>query len=82
MIIKLLRLDFQMSSFEANSGEMADLFPIGGTRGLSPDFVGMLPKIRIKETNNIDYSGDKILCSVCLQVSMRAIRYLTLMSHL
>ncbi|KAK9668618.1 hypothetical protein RND81_13G072300 [Saponaria officinalis] len=59
----------QMGAVETNFEEVTNIFDTGGARGLSYDFVDKIPKIKISPKNNTDASGDKVSCSVCLQVS-------------
>ncbi|XP_077246690.1 NEP1-interacting protein 2-like [Tasmannia lanceolata] len=57
----------QISSMETTFEEGRDIFGTGGTKGLAVDSVEKLPKIKITAKNNMDASGEKICCSVCLQ---------------
>ncbi|XP_077220508.1 NEP1-interacting protein 2-like [Tasmannia lanceolata] len=57
----------QISSMEINFEEVLDIFGSGGTKGLAEDSIEKLPKIKITTKNNVDASGEKICCSVCLQ---------------
>ncbi|RWR92376.1 zinc finger protein [Cinnamomum micranthum f. kanehirae] len=57
----------QMSAVETTFEEVVDIFETGGAKGLSGDSVDKLPKIEITRKNNVDTSGEKICCSVCLQ---------------
>lgn len=63
-----------MSAVERTAEEVPDIFATDGTKGLSGDSVNMLPKMKITTTNNVDASGEKIGCSVCLQVGLLAIK--------
>lgn len=57
---------FQMSAL---SFESLDLFESGaGTMGLSLEEVEKLPKCKTTDKDSVDASGEKISCSVCLQV--------------
>ncbi|CAN1226442.1 NEP1-interacting protein 1 [Linum perenne] len=40
---------------------------LGSTKGLPGDSVEKIPKIKITNKNNVDASGDRVSCSVCLQ---------------
>lgn len=60
----------QMSAVETTFNEVVDIFETGGAKGLSGDSVDKLPKIEITRKNNVDTSGEKICCSVCLQVGL------------
>ncbi|XP_058090871.1 NEP1-interacting protein 1-like [Magnolia sinica] len=57
----------QMSAVETTFEEAVDFFGTGGSKGLSGDSVEKLPKIEITTKNNVDASGERICCSVCLQ---------------
>lgn len=63
-----LNVFVQMSAVETTFDEVVDIFETGGAKGLSGDSVDKLPKIEITRKNNVDTSGEKICCSVCLQV--------------
>lgn len=57
-----------MGAVETNFEEVTNIFDIGGVKGLPGDLVDKIPKIKITNTNNIDNSGERVSCSVCLQV--------------
>ncbi|KAM0938689.1 putative transcription factor C2H2 family [Dioscorea sansibarensis] len=57
----------QMNAVDLPFVEAIDLFETGGTRGMSKDLVDKIPKISVTAENNVDDSGEKICCSVCLQ---------------
>ncbi|KAK1325805.1 NEP1-interacting protein 1 [Acorus calamus] len=57
----------QMSAVDSTFGEFLDIFETGGTKGLCKELVDEIPKITIAAENNIDSSGERICCSVCLQ---------------
>lgn len=57
-----------MGAVEISFDEVQNLFDIGGAKGLSRDSVEKIPKITITSDNNVDASGEKDSCSVCLQV--------------
>ncbi|KAH1224052.1 NEP1-interacting protein 1 [Glycine max] len=59
----------QMGAVEASFDEVQNIFDTGGSKGLSGDLVEKIPKIKITTDNNFDASGDRVSCSVCLQVS-------------
>lgn len=63
----------QMSALSLQFMETPDFFETGGIRGLSEDEVEKLPKVQIAADESLDAAGDKISCSVCLQVYMLAI---------
>ncbi|XP_004512177.1 NEP1-interacting protein 1 [Cicer arietinum] len=56
----------QMGAVETSFDEVQNIFDIGGSKGLSGDSVAKIPKIKIT-SDNVDASGDKVSCSVCLQ---------------
>ncbi|VVB10113.1 unnamed protein product [Arabis nemorensis] len=55
----------QMGAVDTTFDELSSIFDTGGSKGLTGDLVDKIPKIKIK--NNIDASGNKDSCSVCLQ---------------
>ncbi|XP_008785049.1 NEP1-interacting protein 1 [Phoenix dactylifera] len=57
----------QMSALDSPYIEVPDFFETGDPVGMSKDSVDKLPKIEITTDNNVDASGDRICCSVCLQ---------------
>ncbi|KAF9621651.1 hypothetical protein IFM89_025562 [Coptis chinensis] len=57
----------QMGAIETSFEDSPDIFAIGGAKGLSKEIVERIPKIKVTTKNNVDASGDKISCSVCLQ---------------
>ncbi|KAK7406860.1 hypothetical protein VNO78_08494 [Psophocarpus tetragonolobus] len=57
----------QMGAVETNFDEVQNIFDTGGSKGLSGDLVEKIPKIKITADNNLDASGDRVSCSVCLQ---------------
>ncbi|XP_074302030.1 NEP1-interacting protein-like 1 [Silene latifolia] len=57
----------QMGAVETNFEEVTNIFDTGGAKGLSCDFVEKIPKIKITTENNMDASGERVSCSVCLQ---------------
>ncbi|KAH1266840.1 NEP1-interacting protein 1 [Glycine max] len=57
----------QMGAVETSFDEVQNIFDTGGSKGLSGDLVDKIPKIKITTDNNVDASGDRVSCSVCLQ---------------
>ncbi|KAK7309382.1 hypothetical protein RJT34_06058 [Clitoria ternatea] len=57
----------QMGAVETNFDEVQNIFDTGGAKGLSGDLVEKIPKIKITTDNNVDASGERVSCSVCLQ---------------
>lgn len=57
----------QMGAVESSFEEIPNIFDTGGSKGLPGDSVEKIPKISITSNNNVDASGDKVSCSVCLQ---------------
>ncbi|KAK7367253.1 hypothetical protein VNO80_09262 [Phaseolus coccineus] len=57
----------QMGAVETSFDEVQNIFDTGGAKGLSGDLVEKIPQIKITTDNNIDASGDRVSCSVCLQ---------------
>ncbi|XP_010266053.1 PREDICTED: NEP1-interacting protein 1-like [Nelumbo nucifera] len=65
--VMLSAVQSQMGAREANYDEVPNIFETGGTKGMSGDSVEKIPKMRITTNNNVDASGEKVSCSVCLQ---------------
>ncbi|KAG1359458.1 NEP1-interacting protein 1 [Cocos nucifera] len=57
----------QMSAVNSPFREALDIFDTGGVRGMAKASVDRLPKIKITKENNVDASGERIGCAVCLQ---------------
>ncbi|MED6111809.1 Translation initiation factor 3 subunit c [Stylosanthes scabra] len=57
----------QMGAVEIDFDDVQNIFDIGGAKGLSRDSVEKISKILITSDNNVDASGEKVSCSVCLQ---------------
>jgi hypothetical protein len=58
----------QMGAVETDTFEdLPNIFDTGGSKGLTGDSVEKIPKIKITSNNNVDGSGEKVSCSVCLQ---------------
>ncbi|KAF8101108.1 hypothetical protein N665_0210s0043 [Sinapis alba] len=57
----------QMGAVDATFDELSSIFDTGGSKGLTGDVVDRIPKIKITGRNNLDASGNKDSCSVCLQ---------------
>ncbi|KAF8405458.1 hypothetical protein HHK36_010364 [Tetracentron sinense] len=57
----------QMGAVEISFDEMPNIFDTSEAKGLSGDTVEKIPKIKITAKNNVDTSGDRVSCSVCLQ---------------
>ncbi|KAF3440351.1 hypothetical protein FNV43_RR18635 [Rhamnella rubrinervis] len=57
----------QMGAVEISFDEVTNIFDTGGAKGLPGDSVERIPKIKITSKNNVDASGEKASCSVCLQ---------------
>ncbi|CAN1226436.1 NEP1-interacting protein 1 [Linum perenne] len=59
----------QMGAVETSFEDVPNIFDTGSTKGLPGDSVEKIPKIKITNKNNVDASGDRVSCSVCLQVA-------------
>lgn len=59
-----------MGAVESSFDEIPNIFDTGGSKGLPGDSVEKIPKIIITSNNNVDASGEKVSCSVCLQVKI------------
>ncbi|KAI3722871.1 hypothetical protein L2E82_34027 [Cichorium intybus] len=57
----------QMGAVETSFDEVNNIFDTGGSKGLPEYSVEKIPKITVTSDNNIDDSGEKVSCSVCLQ---------------
>ncbi|KAA8547552.1 hypothetical protein F0562_003981 [Nyssa sinensis] len=57
----------QMGAVETSFEEIQNIFDTGGVKGLPGDSVEKIPKIKITCNNNVDASGERSSCSVCLQ---------------
>lgn len=58
----------QMGAVDVSFDEIPNIFDTGAAKGLPGDSVEKIPKIIITGNNNVDASGDRVSCSVCLQV--------------
>lgn len=65
---KSFRHVIQMGAVESSFEDIQNIFDTGGCKGLPGDSVEKIPKIRITTNNNVDGSGERVCCSVCLQV--------------
>ena len=68
---------YQMGAAETTFEEVQNIFDTGGAKGLAGDLVEKIPKIIITHNNNVDASGEKVSCSVCLQVQPYCLFYFT-----
>ncbi|XP_059281015.1 NEP1-interacting protein-like 1 isoform X1 [Lycium ferocissimum] len=59
----------QMGAVELAYDEIPNIFDTGGAKGMHGDSVEKIPKIVITKVNNLDDSGERVSCSVCLQVN-------------
>ncbi|XP_020207314.1 NEP1-interacting protein 1 [Cajanus cajan] len=57
----------QMGAVEMSFDDVQNIFDIGGSKGLSGDSVEKIPKTTITSDKNVDASGERVSCSVCLQ---------------
>ncbi|KAL3345895.1 hypothetical protein AABB24_024704 [Solanum stoloniferum] len=57
----------QMGAIETAYDEFPNIFDVGGAKGLPGDSVEKIPKIVITNDNDVDDSGERVSCSVCLQ---------------
>jgi len=71
-----------MGAVEASFDEIQNLFDTGGAKGLSGDSVEKIPKITITSDDNVDSGGERVSCSVCLQVCRKFLSSFLLLSHL
>ncbi|KAM3306331.1 NEP1-interacting protein-like 1 [Capsicum chacoense] len=57
----------QMGAVETAYEEVPNIFDTGGAKGLPGDFVEKIAKVVISNDNNVDDTGERVSCSVCLQ---------------
>ncbi|KAI3767819.1 hypothetical protein L2E82_18244 [Cichorium intybus] len=57
----------QMGAIETGFDELHSIFDIGGSKGLPEYSLEKIPKIAITADNDVDNSGERVSCSVCLQ---------------
>ncbi|KAK6922544.1 Glycine-zipper-containing OmpA-like membrane domain [Dillenia turbinata] len=57
----------QMGAVERTFEEVPDIFDTGGVKGLPGDSMEKIPIVKITSANNVDDSGERVSCSVCLQ---------------
>ncbi|CAM8912192.1 unnamed protein product [Rhodiola kirilowii] len=57
----------QMGAVEASFEELPNLFDTGSCKGMAGDSVKKIPTVKITNKNNVDTSGERVSCSVCLQ---------------
>ncbi|KAI3798819.1 hypothetical protein L1987_34098 [Smallanthus sonchifolius] len=57
----------QMGAVETSFEEVQNIFDIDGSKGLPEYSVEKIPKITVTSDNNLDDSGERVSCSVCLQ---------------
>ncbi|KAK4780389.1 hypothetical protein SAY87_016495 [Trapa incisa] len=57
----------QMGAVESSFEDVQNIFDTGGLEGLPGDSVQKIPTTKITTNNNVDSSGEKASCSVCLQ---------------
>ncbi|KAK9071456.1 hypothetical protein SSX86_010025 [Deinandra increscens subsp. villosa] len=63
----LSALESQMGAVETSFEEIHNIFDVGGSKGLPEYSVEKIPKIAVTSDNNLDDSGERVSCSVCLQ---------------
>ncbi|OAY68406.1 NEP1-interacting protein 1 [Ananas comosus] len=57
----------QMNAVDSPFIEALDIFETEGTRGMPRASIDKLPEIKITNGGNVDATGERIGCSVCLQ---------------
>ncbi|KAL9229574.1 hypothetical protein vseg_005025 [Gypsophila vaccaria] len=65
--VMLTAVQTQMGAIETSFEHVTSIFETGGPKGLSCDYVDKIPTINITTNNDVDASGDRLSCSVCLQ---------------
>ncbi|KAE8715842.1 hypothetical protein F3Y22_tig00110160pilonHSYRG00759 [Hibiscus syriacus] len=63
-----------MGAVETAFEEVQNIFDTDDVKGLIGDLVEKIPKIINTQNNIVDASGDKVSCSVCLQVQVHPYR--------
>lgn len=58
-----------MGAVETAYEEVPNIFDTGGAKGLPGHFVEKIAKVVISNDNNVDDTGERVSCSVCLQVT-------------
>lgn len=58
-----------MGAVETAYEEVPNIFDTGGAKGLPGHFVEKIAKAVISNDNNVDDTGERVSCSVCLQVN-------------
>lgn len=61
----------QMGAVEVPFEEVPNIFDIGGAKGLLVDTVERIPKFTITRDDSFCTKGDRVSCSVCLQVALQ-----------
>lgn len=57
-----------MGASETNFDEASNIFDTSDAKGMPCDLVDKIPKIKVTKDDSVDGSGEKVCCSVCLQV--------------
>ncbi|CAN4116744.1 unnamed protein product [Withania somnifera] len=57
----------QMGAVETTYEEVPNIFDTGGAKGLPGHSVEKIAKVVISNENNVDDTGERVSCSVCLQ---------------
>uniref|UniRef100_A0A7N0UGS8 RING-type domain-containing protein n=1 Tax=Kalanchoe fedtschenkoi TaxID=63787 RepID=A0A7N0UGS8_KALFE len=57
----------EMGAVEASFDDLPNLFDTGCCKGLAGDSVKTIPTVTITNNNNVDGSGERVSCLVCLQ---------------
>ncbi|XP_057962753.1 NEP1-interacting protein 2-like [Malania oleifera] len=57
----------QMGAAETSFDEIPNIFDTAEAKGLPGSSVEKIPKMKITGSNNVDASGERVCCSVCLQ---------------
>ncbi|KAL8251434.1 hypothetical protein R6Q59_035127 [Mikania micrantha] len=65
--VMLNAVQSQMGAVETGFDELHSIFDIDSSKGLPEYSVEKIPKIKITGCNDVDDSGERISCSVCLQ---------------
>ncbi|KAL9267577.1 NEP1-interacting protein 1-like protein [Drosera capensis] len=57
----------QMGAMESAFDEIPSFFEMEATKGLPCHMVEKIPKVKVTTNDDVDASGEKVSCSVCLQ---------------
>lgn len=59
-----------MGASETSFDDIPNIFDTSSAKGLPGDSVEKIPKIVVSKNNSVDAYGERVCCSVCLQVRL------------